>query len=112
MAYEAVKRMKEPSLEPENDSPSKDTEFLDVVHWMANMRGLNYIREIRYYAYAATVFADHMVKINEKAKGQIAELSAIARSQAKSRKSKQAGHRGPARLLPKSFSSSPRKAVA
>lgn len=39
--------------------------FLDVVHWMCNMRGYDYVREIRFYNYAAYCFANQVIKNND-----------------------------------------------
>lgn len=49
-AYQAVKR-----IDPfEKDLP-EDNDFADVLHWMCNMRGMDYMREARLYAYRSLV---------------------------------------------------------
>lgn len=49
-AYQAVKR-----ISPfEKDLP-EDHDFADVLHWMCNMRGMDYMREARLYAYRSLV---------------------------------------------------------
>jgi len=45
-AYQAVKHMKAFDVDAPNDS-----DFLDVVHWMCNQRGLDYAREARLFTY-------------------------------------------------------------
>lgn len=47
-AYQMVKHLER----FDSDAP-QDTEFLDVIHWACNMRGLDYLRESRLYTYAA-----------------------------------------------------------
>lgn len=47
-AYQAVKHMKAFDVDAPNDN-----DFLDVVHWMCNQRGLDYAREARLMAYRA-----------------------------------------------------------
>lgn len=47
-AYQAVKRIK-----PFASDLAEDHDFLDVIHWMCNQRGLDYVREARLYIYAA-----------------------------------------------------------
>jgi hypothetical protein len=46
-AYQAVKR-----LPPYEKDLAEDDAFLDLIHWTANQRGLDYIREARAYTYA------------------------------------------------------------
>lgn len=60
-AYQAVKRIKpyEPDLADDND-------FADVIHWMANMRGMDYIREARLYSYRALVELHKLAVESEK----------------------------------------------
>lgn len=49
MAYQAVK-----NISPFSKDAADDNDFLDVLHWMCNMRGLDYLREARLYGYGAT----------------------------------------------------------
>lgn len=45
-AFQAVKH-----LEPFNQDLAEDNAFLDVLHWMCNQRGLDYLREARLFAF-------------------------------------------------------------
>lgn len=47
-AYQAVKR-----IVPYAKDLADDIEFLDVIHWMCNQRGLDYLREARLYQFGA-----------------------------------------------------------
>lgn len=60
-AYQAVKRL----AYHEKDDNAGWNEFLDVVHWMSNMNGYDYCREIRFYGYAAFCFANQLTAQSE-----------------------------------------------
>jgi hypothetical protein len=72
IAYQAMKHIK-----PVEEDTAQDKEFLDVIHWMNNMRGHDYMREIRFYNYAALVFADMLVRNNETMKRNSQFLAAV-----------------------------------
>jgi hypothetical protein len=60
-AYQAVKCL------PDFDRDAPDDDALgDVVHWMCNMRGLDYIREARFYSYGALNIAHRTAIESEK----------------------------------------------
>ncbi len=55
----------------------KDTEeswnpLLDLIHWMNNMRGYDYLREIRFYGYAAFCFANQVARQNDEFQAKLA----------------------------------------
>jgi hypothetical protein len=59
-AYQAVKR-----LPGHYEDAAQDREFVDVIHWMCNMRGLDYARELRFYGYATLVVAQVVISASE-----------------------------------------------
>lgn len=67
MAYKAVMML--PPVEP----GKPDSQLMDVVHWMANQRGLNYIKEIAFYGHATSAIAQHLASAGDKAIKQYRE---------------------------------------
>jgi hypothetical protein len=53
LAFEAVM-----TLPPEDPKKAADDPLHDVIHWMCNMRGLDYMREVRFYGRAIVYFSD------------------------------------------------------
>jgi hypothetical protein len=113
-AYQVVKRL------PERVGDfADDKEMMDVVHWMCNMRGYDYMREIRFYAYAAVVFSDMLAKQNDRAlenliargKGKApvsAQPGKVSPGSKPAKSSRAAARKVPARRPKKSAGSSPR----
>jgi hypothetical protein len=67
-AYLAVSMM--PHYDKDSDNNWK--EMLDVVHWMQNMRGFDYYREIRFYGYAAFCFANQIAQQHSEVRAKMA----------------------------------------
>jgi hypothetical protein len=60
-AYRAISAM---ALADRDKEDSWDP-MLDVIHWMCNMRGYDYLREIRFYGYGAFCFANQVAHQND-----------------------------------------------
>jgi hypothetical protein len=74
-AYQAVKK-----IAPfEKDLP-EDNDFADVLHWMCNMRGMDYIREARLYSYRALVELHKLALESEKNLKAMRDFNAKART--------------------------------
>lgn len=76
-AYQAVKHLKAFDVDAPNDN-----DFLDVVHWMTNMRGLDYAREARLMAYRAfevihgvATSQDNMLRIAQRLQPEILKVA-------------------------------------
>lgn len=96
-AYQAVKRLKPVDVEMEGPN---DNEFIDLLHWMCNMRGMDYIREIRYYGFAAMVFADLLVRKSEEELRRLNKPTAKGKARASARRSNHGRPRPPAKSAP------------
>lgn len=70
-------------------------DMLDVFHWMCNMRGYDYLREIRFYSYAAFCFSNQVAKQNDefqaKLSGKAPDKKAAAAASKRAPQSKPAG---------------------
>ncbi len=79
-AYQAVKLM--PVFENKDDHEGW-SQFLDVIHWMCNMNGYDYYREIRFYAFGAYSFSNQITRSHDEAMAKIRGDKAPAASAAK-----------------------------
>jgi hypothetical protein len=74
-AYQAVSRIK-----PFDKDLADDNDFADVMHWMCNMRGMDYVREARLYAYRALVLLHQNALESEKNIQAMRKFNAKART--------------------------------
>lgn len=73
-AYQAVKYIK-----PFEADIPEDHDLADVLHWMCNMRGMDYIREARLYSYRAVVELHKLAIESEKNHQALRNINARAR---------------------------------
>lgn len=106
IAYQAMKHIK-----PMEEEGVGDREFLDVIHWMNNMRGHDYMREIRFYNWAALSFSDMLVRNNETMRRN-SQFLAVVTGEGKAPAKASAKSRAPGSKPGKSAPSASRKAPA